>query len=327
MNISMFSPGIVPPSHYGGTERVIYWLIKELALEGHKIYFFGPHGSNVPFAEKVFFPDFPNGRIEENPIDFRDMIPADTDIVHIHCLSNLDYGYPTLKTVHGNPLLREFDASVKRKHFDEYSSFVSNAHRNFCCRPENPYVYNGIDLGDYIYSEEKDDYFLFLGKVDWGAKGLLYAIKIATDLKLKLIIAGDFLFPDNYKLISGLLNDHIQYIGPVGGVEKAELLARARALLSPIRWPEPFGLVVIEALASGTPVLTASIGAMPEIMVQGVTGFMSNTLGEMKDCIKSLNQIDPKKCREHVENHFTARRMSQDYLRLYEQMIKKYTKI
>jgi glycosyltransferase involved in cell wall biosynthesis len=321
----MFSAGVVPPRHYGGTERVVDWLIKELTSMGHKIYFFGPHGSYVPSAEKIFYLDFPRGNINENPIDFREMIPQDTDIVHIHCATNLDYGYPVLKTVHGYPFHKGVYNFAEREQFDEYYSFLSDSHRKVCGRPENPFVYNGLDLNEYIYSEEKEDYFLFLGKLDWAVKGLPFALKIAMEMKLKLIIAGDFLIPSTYeKILKGFLNKDIRYVGPVGGKEKAELLAKARALLFPVIWPEPFGLVVIEALASGTPVLSSCEGALPEIMVQGVTGFMCKTIGEMKAHIKSLDQIDPKKCREHIEKHFTSRRMALDYLRVYDQMIDKY---
>jgi len=321
MNITIFSPGIVPPEFYGGTERVINWLIRELHALGHRIYFFGPHGSNVPLAEKVFYLDFPQGNINENPIDFRDLIPSDTDIVHIHCATNLDYGYPVLKTVHGYPFHKKGYDFARKEQFDEHYSFVSNAHRIVCGRPENPYVYNGLDLNDYIYSEDKEDYFLFLGKVDWDVKGLVFALKIAIDMKLNLIIAGDFLDPTVYeRKLKGFMNNHIKYIGPVGGQEKAELLAKARALLFPIIWPEPFGLVVIEALASGTPVLSTFWGAMPEIMVQGVTGFMCKTVGEMKERIRDIDKIDPRNCRRHVEERFTSRRMAQDYIQLYKKI-------
>lgn len=325
MNISMFSPGVVPPEFYGGTERVVDWLIKELTSQGHKIYFFGPHGSSVPCARKVFYLDSPKENININPVDISDRIPEETDIVHIHCASNLDYGYPVLKTVHGYPFHVKGQPFGKSEQFDAHYSFVSNAHRNMCGRPENPYVYNGIDLKEYIYSEDKDEYFLFMGKLDWNAKGLAFALKIAIEMKLKLILAGDFMDPSNYeRQIKGVLNDDIRYVGPVGGKVKAELLSKARGLLSPIRWPEPFGLVVIEALASGTPVVTTYEGAMPEIMVQGVTGFMCNTVGELKQGVKLLDRIDPKKCRERVEDHFTARRMSQDYIALYERTIMEY---
>jgi len=320
----MFSAGIIPPVHYGGTERVVDWLIKELASMGHRVYFFGPEGSVVHSAEKMFHPDFPAGNINENPVDFRDMIPVDTDIVHIHCATSLDYSYPVLKTVHGYPFHKGW-VLAQRDQFDETYSFMSDSHRKACGRPENPFVHNGIDLSEYVYSDKKDEYFLFLGKVDWAVKGLQLALKVAMDMKLKLLIAGDFFDPAFYsRILSRLLNDDIQYIGPVGGQEKAKLLSKARALLFPTMWPEPFGLTVIEALASGTPALTSFEGAMPEIMVQGVTGFMCRTVGEMKEQIKLFDKIMPLKCREHVENNFTSTKMALDYLRLYEKVIMKY---
>jgi glycosyltransferase involved in cell wall biosynthesis len=321
----MFSPGVVPPAHYGGTERVVDWLIKELTSQGHTIYFFGPHGSSVPRAEKVFFHDSAKMNINSNPVDIRDRIPGDTDIVHIHCASNIDYGYPVLKTVHGYPFHVKDQPFAQSDQFDDHYSFVSNAHRNMCGRPQNPYVYNGIKLEDYYYSEDKDDYFLFMGKLDWNAKGLEFALLIAKEMKLKLILAGDFMDPSSYERdIKGCLSDDIKYVGPVSGGVKAELLSRAKGLLSPIRWPEPFGLVVTEALASGTPVLTTNLGAMPEIMVQGVTGFICDTVGDFKQGVNLINKIYPKKCREHVENKFTSFHMASDYTTLYNTIINQY---
>jgi glycosyltransferase involved in cell wall biosynthesis len=253
------------------------------------------------------------------------MIPSDTDIVQVHCASHLDYGYPVVKTVHGYPFYRKGRPLAQRNDFDRHYSFVSDSHRKVCGRPENPYVLNGIDLNEYIYSEDKDDYFLFLGKVDQGAKGLALTLKIAYELKLKLLIAGDFLNPDYYETtLKGLVDNNVKYIGPVGGQYKAELLSRARAVISPAIWPEPFGLVVAEALASGTPVLTSYEGAMPEIMIQGVTGFMCQSVGEMKSRVKDLDKIEPLNCRKHVEELFTTGRMAQDYLKLYERVIEQY---
>lgn len=324
MNISIFSPGIVPPLHYGGTERVIEWLINELTAQGNKVYFLGPEGSHVPSAEKVFYLDFPEENINAHPIDFRCLIPGDTDIVHIHCATNLDYGYPVLKTVHGYPFFKEGNFG-KREQFDQSYSFVSDAHRRECGRPENPYVHNGIDLTEYIYAEDKDDYLLFLGKVDWVFKGLPLAVQIANETRQNLIIAGDFLDPSFYeKGLKGILNDRIRYVGPVGGRVKAQLLSRAKALIFPTVWPEPFGLVAAEAMASGTPVITTTKGAMPEVIQQGVTGFTCVTFDEMREAVKLVEQIKPEACRRHVEKYFTSRRMAINYQRLYRQIIRRH---
>jgi len=324
MNISIISAGIVPPLHYGGTERVIDWLIKELDAQGNKVYFIGPEGSDVPLAEKVCYLDYPEGNMNTSPIDLRHLIPGDTDIVHVHYATNLDYGYPVLKTVHGYPFFQN-NVFARREQFDQDYSFVSNAHRRECGWPENPYIHNGIDLTEYIYEEEKDDYLLFLGKVDWAFKGLPLALQIANETNQKMIIAGDFLDPSSYeKVIKGVLNDRIQYIGPVGGREKAELLSRARALIFPTVWPEPFGLVAAEAMASGTAVITTGKGAMPEVIRQGVTGFMCETVEEMRAAVKMVDRIRPEACRRHVEKYFTSKRMTNNYLRLYRQAISRH---
>ena len=326
MNIAMFSNSIVPPKYYGGIERVIDWLIKELTAMGHRIYFFGPYGSEVPLAAKIFYLTDADGEVSKQVSDGSLRVPEDTDIIHLHGLINMDSDFPVLKTIHGYPFLENGTVCAdKSDRFDDYCSFLSNAHRNTCGRPDNPYVYNGLDLNDYIYAEDKDEYFLFLGKVDWNVKGLSIALKIAENQNLKLIIAGDFMDDSFYETeLRPRLTKDIQYIGPVGGKEKASLLAKARALIFPTLWHEPFGLVVIEALASGTPVLTFFNGAMPEIMRHGVTGFMAGTEEEMEGQIKYIDQIDPRVCRDHVEKHFTARTMSQNYLRLYNLVIDKY---
>lgn len=325
MNITIFSPGVVPPTHYGGTERVIDWLVKELAALGHRVSLFGPAGCRVPAAAQFFPVGLPAGDINRNPVDFRDQIPADTDIVHIHCATDLDYGLPTVKTVHGYPFHTSGAYYARREEFDESYSFISNAHRSVCGRPESPFVYNGIDLTEYEYREEKEDWFLFLAKVDWNAKGLSVALRIAREKGLKLKIAGDFLDPGFYEReLKRELTSDIQYVGPVGGVDKRELLAGARGLIFPTRWPEPFGLVVTEALASGTPVLTSCNGAMPELMVQGVTGFMADSDQEMAAQVDHIDRIDPKACRAHVARNFTSRIMAENYLRLYARTIGQY---
>ena len=319
----------MPPAHYGGTERVIDWLIKELAALGHRLTYLGPAGSSVPAAAELVPPPDPTSSMV-SPADFLDRIPTGTDIVHVHCAADLDFGVPTLKTIHGYPFSKPGTRFYgERRNFDQFCSFVSNAQRNLCGRIENPFVHNGIDLSEYRYEERKDDYFLFLAKVDWPEKGLWTAIDVARQRGLKLLIAGDFIDPSFYEReLKPHLDAHIRYVGPVGGTEKAELLARARALLFPVAWPEPFGLAVVEALASGTPVLATDYGAMPEIMAPGITGYLcggafsvADIAGEMAAQVDRLDLIDPAACRQRVLDLFTSRIMAENYLKLYGRVI------
>lgn len=325
MNIAMFSSGVVPALHYGGTERIVQWLLQELVTMGHRVTLLGPPGCMPPAGVDFIPVQMPAENINSHPIDLRPLLPAGTEILHLHCAADFDYGLPVLKTVHGYPFHRTGEFFASREQFDETYSFISNAHRCVCGRPDNPFVYNGIDLAEYEFRTKKDDFFLFLGKVDWNVKGMAVALRVAKERGLRLVIAGDFLDPGFYEReLKQILTERITYAGPVGGAEKRDLLAAARGLLFPTMWPEPFGLVAVEALASGTPVITSFNGAMPEIMVQGMTGWMADTVPEMAAAVDLLDRIDPAFCRHYVETNFSSRLMAERYLGLYELQIAEY---
>ena len=326
MRIALFSPGITPPKHYGGTERVVYWLAQALAGMNHEVTLLAPTGSRAPHGVELTEIPLPAGNVNELPLDLTPLLPPGTDILHIHCASPVRYPQPCLKTVHGYPFYcTGDDAYALPEQFGPEYSFLSDSHRRVCGLPDNPFVHNGLDQGEYEFREAKDDYFLFLGKVDWNAKGLPFALRLAREKGLRLKIAGDFLDSAFYEReLKAELGNGIEYVGPVGGRDKAELLAGAKALLHPVLWPEPFGLAVIEALASGTPVLATHNGATPEIMVQGVTGFMGRSHQETLAQLPLLDSIDPHACRAHVQAHFSANRMAQNYLRLYLATIKDF---
>jgi glycosyltransferase involved in cell wall biosynthesis len=322
MKIAIFSSGVIPAVHYGGTERIVQWLLQELVAMGHTVTLLGPEGCTPPVGVEFIPVPMPEGNINENPIDLRPFLPAGTEILHLFCAANFDYGLPVLKTVQGYPFHRTGEFFAHREQFDADYAFISNAHRCICGRPDNPFVYNGIDLNEYEFRAKKDDFFLFIGKVDWNVKGLGIALRVANERGLRLVIAGDFLDPNYYEReLKHILNDRISYAGPVGGTVKRELLAAARAMLFPTMWPEPFGIVVPEALASGTPVITSFNGAMPEIMVQGMTGWMADTVPEMVAAVDHLEGIDPAFCRSYVEANFSSRLMAARYVALYEMQI------
>ena len=173
------------------------------------------------------------------------------------------------------------------------------------------YIYNGIKLEYFTYNEKKENYFLFLSKVSWKVKDVDFAIRLAKMMEFKLIVAGGWRLS---------FRRNIKFVGEVDDKEKAELLAGARALIFPTNWQEPFGLVTIEALASGTPVITINKGAMPELITSDV-GFRCNTFEEFKEAINRTDEISPRKCRERVEEKFTAEIMTEKYINAYEKII------
>lgn len=316
---------------------MVAWLGKALARQGHEVILLAPPGSKAAFAAKLVEVPLPPGNINLAPLDLTAFLaeedlfgPGRIDVLHIHCASPVTYPLPVLKTVHGYPFhYTGRESWAERSEFGPEYSFVSRAHATACGWPDGDFVHNGLDLEEYVYSENKDDYLLFLGRVDWNVKGLGFALRLAKESRLPLRIAGTFLDPAHYEnelkpemdRINSCGGD-VKYLGPVAGQEKAELISKARAFLHFALWPEPFGLTVIEALASGTPVLCTPHGAMPEIMQQGVTGFMGQSFGQTLEQLGRLKSINPKACRRRVEENFTATHMANNYLKLYLKRIR-----
>lgn len=326
VNICVVSPGRIPAVLYGGTERVVGWLIRGLVRMGHEVSLVAPEGSVHPDCTRVVGFERTGRNINVTPPHLASLVPSGTDIVHLHFAYAGELDRPMLKTVHGYPFHYTGRAVyAAAQEFDAGTSFVSDAHRRTCGRPDNPFVHNGLDSDEYIFREEKRDYLLFLGKVDWNVKGLELALRLAEQSGQRLVIAGDFLDPCSYRTsLRPRLSSRITYAGPVGGRDKADLLADARALLFPTLWPEPFGLVAIEAMVSGTPVLGTLNGALPEIVRHGETGFLARRPSETLQQLTRLDTIDPHVCRRHVLEHFTAEHMVRGYLRLYLQRITQF---
>jgi glycosyltransferase involved in cell wall biosynthesis len=233
-------------------------------------------------------------------------------------------GMPVVTTIHG-PFNDELSEIYGRIAKDVPIIAISNAqHAPAPDIPVAKVIHHGLDAADFPFSEKPDDYVLFLGRMS-PEKGAHRAMEAAWKADVPLIMAAkmrepwEFEYFDTY--VKPYLNDRIRYYGEVPHEHKLELLAGARALLFPIRWNEPFGMVMIEALACGTPVLAFPEGAAPEVVEHGRTGFLCHDIGDMAEAIERVGELDRKLCRQAVEGYFSTDRMVADHLELFEDVI------
>jgi glycosyltransferase involved in cell wall biosynthesis len=337
----------VPPAGYGGTERVVATLTEELVQRGHDVTLFASGDSHTS-ARLV--PTVPRALWHGQP-GYEDFLPhwsiilgqvlrhiGEFDVIHSH----LDYfGFPMARTgirpivttLHGRldlpqlkPLYAEFPDVPLVSISDSQRLPVPDA--NWVAT-----VHHGIDLAQYTFNPVQGKYLAFLGRIS-PEKGVDTAIRIAQRAGVPLKIAARLPLPfkadpnaradrDYYEqAIQPLLEGHgVELIGEVGGREKDDFLGHAAALLFPIRWPEPFGLVMAEALACGTPVLALNHGSVPEVLRDGVTGFIRATDDELVEAVSQIEEIDRVRCRAEAERRFSPRAMASAYERVYAQAI------
>jgi glycosyltransferase involved in cell wall biosynthesis len=195
--------------------------------------------------------------------------------------------------------------------------------------PDLPWVaniYNALDLDDYPYHEEPGEYLLFLGRMS-PDKGAHRAIEIARAAGVPIKLAGkkrehaEQAYFDEF--VKPLLGDDAEYVGETTHATKVDLLQNARATLFPIDWDEPFGLVMIESMACGTPVIATRRGAVPEVVADGRSGIIVDEFHEMAPALEDTDKLDPRECRRWVEEHFSAERMTQDYVAAYERQLER----
>ena len=341
MRIAQVSPlyESVPPKLYGGTERVVSYLTEELVRQGHEVTLFASGDSETSAALEAVVEQ--SLRLAPNVIDplahhfvllekvFRRV--ADFDIVHFHIdylhfpLSRL-YLEPNVTTLHGRldipdlqPLYREYeDMPVVSISYDQRrpipnARWVGN-------------VYHGLPADLFRFRPEPGAYLAFLGRIS-PEKRVDRAIEVAKRVGMPLKIAAkvDKADEEYYEVEIKPLLDHplIEYIGEIGEREKDEFLGNAYALMFPIDWPEPFGLVLIEALATGTPVVAFEQGSVPELLRDGVGGFIVNSLEEAVEATKRVADLDRAQCRREFEERFTAERMARDYVTIYQAAIQR----
>ncbi|MCM3782123.1 glycosyltransferase family 4 protein [Neobacillus mesonae] len=301
----------VPPENYGGTQRDIYYLTEELVRRGHEVILFAKKGSKTR-ATQTF--EYPTDDKEEQLDFIIKNMPKDVDIIHDHygIVSRAHPPIPTIRNSHS-----------KKASGVQIPVFVSKKIRDK--NKKGYFVHNGIRVKDYPYRQKKKGYLLFLGRI-MSEKGVHLAVEVAQKTGKELIIAGTFNDKPKYEQyfneqIKPHLNDKIRYVGPVGGAEKMKLLSEASCVLFTSTWNEPFGLVLIEALACGTPVLGFKAGAVPEVLV-GMPQLLCDDVNEMIRKVRVKKFPSPKACRLYVIKRYSDKVMTNNFLKLYKKIIK-----
>lgn len=337
MRIAQVSPLIesVPPQQYGGTERIVSYLTEELVRAGHDVTLFASGDSRTSARLEPLCPAAL--RLHERRDELASHLllmerviaqAQDFDIIHFHT------GYlhfpacrrlsvPHVTTHHGR---LDFNEWLPLFHEFQDIPVISISDQQ---RAPIPWVnwldtvYNGIPADLYRFNETPGDYVAFLGRIS-PEKRVDRAIDIALRAGMHIKVAAkiDKVDRDYYDAHIKHLFDHpgVEYVGEIGDREKAEFLGNARALLFPIDWPEPFGLVMIEAMACGTPVIAYRRGSVPEVVDDGVTGRIVNDRDEAVAALEAVDGFDRRACREVFEQRFTAARMAEDYLAVYEML-------
>ena len=295
MRIALLYHGRLPVEGYGGTGRVVHWLARGLAELGHEVSLLAAPGSRVPEARLV--PVDPR-RAEHQDFDPRPRLPGGVEILHAHRPIAVA-GIPALWTLHGTATRADYPPNMvclSRDHAERSGAAA--------------FVHNGLDPAEYRFRRDKDAFDLFLGRLH-SAKGWQWAVRGARRSGHRLIVAGGW---------KTLFRPGVRTVGRVDGERKRALLAGARCLWMPARWDEPFGLTLIEAMASGTPVLGTRRGALPEVVAPD-TGALGDTLEELIALRPAIERIDPEACRARVMSRFSHRVMAARYLELYREVM------
>jgi glycosyltransferase involved in cell wall biosynthesis len=327
----------IPPKLYGGTERVVYWLIEELVALGHDVTLFASGDSRTSAKLEAFWPRALrlDGSIRDPNALHMAMLEKvrrqahEFDFLHFH----LDYypfslfsrqSTPFVTTLHGRLDLPEHQPA-----FDIFCSApivsISNAQRRPL--PQARWiktVHHGVPENLLVPVPIKPYYFAFLGRIA-PEKRVDRAIRIAAQCGIPLKIAAkiDPVDRDYYEeLIRPMLDTpNVEYIGEIGDKDKSAFLSGAIALLAPLDWPEPFGLVMIEAMACGTPIIAFNRGSVPEVIDDGLTGFIVEDEAGAMGAVDRLTHLSRAKIRRRFEERFTARRMALDYLSVYRSLM------
>ena len=338
MKIGILAPPSlpVPPPAYGGTEAVIDVLAHGLAAAGHEVILFATSDSTCPVRRRSVMPSAPAASIGNVVLELRQALAgyealADCDIIHDHTVAGplLVAGAmpgsvpPAVTTAHG-PI--EGELGVIYRSLAGRVPVIAISRAQAAAAPEAvaAVIHHGVDLDRYRYGEGSGGYLAFLGRMS-PDKGPHRAIEIARRAGLPLRIAAKMREAPERAFFDAVvapeLGGDIEYVGELGGADKVAFLGDAIALVNPIAWPEPFGLVMVEALACGTPVLATAAGSTPEIVRDGRTGFVADDVEQLVARCADIAVLDRRLCRSSVEAHFSAEAMVREHVRLYTRTI------
>ncbi len=330
----------VPPYAYGATERVVHYLTEALVQMGHHVTLFATGDSTtsaelVPICDRGLWRDdavwdtLTHHVREVEAVTQRagrfDVVHFHTDPLYFPMARRLPCAHVT--TVHGRllphdhgPLLREFSEAPLVSISDSQRKPIPWANWQAT-------IHHGLPTDAFAAADDHEDYLLFIGRM-MPEKRPDLAIEIARRSGARLKMAAK-IHPGEKQYFSEAIaplieqhRDFVDYLGEVGGAARMELLARARALVFPIEWAEPFGMVMIEAMACGTPTIAYRSGAVLEVLDQGVSGFIVDGIDEAVDAVARIDGIDRRRCRAAFEARFTSDRMARDYVGVYEALIR-----
>jgi len=325
----------VPPAGYGGIEWVVALLADELVARGHDVTLFASGGSVTKAKlDSVFDPAPGPTKIGNTYLEVLHAFHAyeragEFDVIHDHSgmvglAIAASVGHNVVHTVHG-PLIEE--ALRWYRMVSGRVDFVAISDSQMKPGPDLSWagrVYNGIPVERYPFRTDKEDFLLFVGRVN-REKGPEVAVEVArrTGARLVMVVAIKEKFEQAYwdENVKPILTGKEEILGEITVDEKADLMARARAVLFPIQWEEPFGLVMAEANACGTPVLSFPRGAAPEVIADGETGFLCADVEAMSAAVARVEEIDPNACRARVEKMFSAQAMTSGYEEIYERVL------
>ncbi len=309
MKILLFHPTLLPAPKYGGVERVVIWLARGLVERGHEVWVAAYPGSQLPPGVR-FLEISPDDRSAEVLLT---RLPAGVEMVHFMAppekRAKEQLACAQVLTVHGNGQAGE--------EFPRNTVFLSQDHAKR--HGATCFVYNGIDPEEYEFSPKfKEDWFLFFSKTQWRVKNVSGAVSLCLEAGASLRIAGGDR-PYGLRALCAI-HPRLKWEGSVGGPKKNFLLSHAKALVFPVIWPEPFGLAVVEALVSGTPVFGSRVGSLPELVGPEV-GALLSTRAEWIDMLRSPARFDPEKCRAWVKDKFHFRQMALGYEEVYKKVL------
>ena len=365
MKIAQLAPPwlSVPPSGYGGTELVVHYLTEELVNRGHEVVLFASGDSQTKANLSYVFPKAlgNGGELKKQPLNpllhYIECFEraSDFDIIHNHAqyyamfLADL-VKTPVVHTIHGSFSKEDVPNQDKRQTLIKFRNhnFISISDSQRRGLEKLNYVatvYNGIDISEFQYSGEKGKYLCWMGRIT-QKKGPSDALEVARILKTKIKMAGavdrmekEYCETVLYPLIEELRKDNlIEYEEEIKREDKVDLYKGALCTLYPIHWEEPFGLVMAESMACGTPVIAYNYGSVPEIIKDGITGFIVDADDQDRpgkgrwiikkqgvegliEAIRKIDEIERKSCRQHVENNFTVEKMVDGYEDVYREII------